>query len=146
MLRLDMYKYWKEKGDYELELETECEDYYRYEDKYYMFITEDDVKIDYNFFDALGYDSCNLNKIILNIAIHPFENSKKMELIGMHTGTHFLEWYYLLKENDYRILYKNFSRIISKLSNKIKPIKIETYKDSAYTKQVFNFYFRVDEK
>lgn len=148
MTRLNMHKYPKKNDNYELELETEGEDYYIYENELYMFITEDDVKIDYKFFDTLGYDSNKLNKITLNISPFYFENSRKMEIIGFHTGLNFYAWCYLVettKENKNRILYKNFSYILRELSHKIKPIDIEKDLYTNTTKYTFNFYFRVDE-
>ena len=46
---LNMHKILKEKD--ELEIETTFEDYYINENKLYMFISEDDIKIDYRFIE-----------------------------------------------------------------------------------------------
>jgi len=67
----------------------------------------------------------------------------------LSTSNFFWKWEYLLKENDYRELYREFSKKLINLckEKKHQPIKIESYNDfsTKIIKKTYNFYIRIDE-
>ena len=93
--------------------------------------------------DFLGYNSKILNNISFIIDINSFENSKKVNMVGIWFSRNYVKWEYIIK-NELGII--TTGTIWNKFSDELTKIYCKNKLPRKQYGEIINFYIRVDER